>query len=264
MPTPKFAYLVCATPRSGSTLLCETLRTTGTAGNPLEHFEVLRHSSQPRQPHEHFEGVDDPDVLNLLSAPDPPRRDPEPSADWWERILRDGTTPNGVWGGKLMWGHVDDLLDRAHELDGVPPDADLDATLRALFGADLRLVFVTRADKVAQAVSLWRAVQTQAWRAGHGVPAQEARYAFAAIDHLVHQLEDHDAQWRRWFAVHGWAPHAVSYDELAADPPRTVGAVLRALGLPDDHVPAPATERQGDGRSRAWADRYRSEREAAA
>jgi LPS sulfotransferase NodH len=158
MPTPTFAYLVCATPRSGSTLVCETLRATGTAGNPLEHFEVLRHSGQPRQPGEHFEGVQDPGVLNLLSAPDPPRRDPEPSADWWQRILRDGTTPNGVWGGKLMWGHVDDLLDRAHELEGVAPDADLHATLRALFGEDLRLVFVTRPDKVAQAVSLWRAV----------------------------------------------------------------------------------------------------------
>ena len=40
--------------RSGSTLLCETLRATGIAGNPLEHFEVFRHSSQPRQPREYF------------------------------------------------------------------------------------------------------------------------------------------------------------------------------------------------------------------
>jgi LPS sulfotransferase NodH len=91
-----------------------------------------------------------------------------------------------------------------------------------------------------------------------------ARYAFGAIDHLVQQLEGHDAQWRRWFAAHGRAPHEVSYDDLAADPPGTIGAVLRALGLPDDRVPAPATQRQGDGRSREWADRYRSERESAA
>ncbi|MGZ4261677.1 MAG: Stf0 family sulfotransferase, partial [Solirubrobacteraceae bacterium] len=43
--TPTKAYLVCATPRSGSTLLCEMLRETGRAGVPLEHFEILRHSS---------------------------------------------------------------------------------------------------------------------------------------------------------------------------------------------------------------------------
>ncbi len=34
------ADLVCATPRSGSTLLCELLRATGRAGRRLEHFEV--------------------------------------------------------------------------------------------------------------------------------------------------------------------------------------------------------------------------------
>jgi trehalose 2-sulfotransferase len=261
---PSSAYLVVATPRSGSTLLCETLRATGVAGVPLEHFEVFRHSSQPRQPLEYFEGVDDPAVLDLLSPLDPRRPDPEPAADWWARILAAGTTPNGVWGGKLMWGHVGDLLARTHALDATPPAPDLDATLTALLGDDLRLVFVTRPDKVAQAVSLWTAVQTQTWRAGRGTPASEAAYAFAGIDHLVAQLEDHDAAWRTWFAATGRTPHEVSYDDLAADPAGVVGGVLRFLDLPDDDVPAPATERQGNARSLEWAERYRAEREAAA
>jgi LPS sulfotransferase NodH len=262
-PNPTCAYLVVATPRSGSTLLCETLRATGVAGIPLEHFEVFRHSTLPRQPREHFTALEDPGVLGLLSPLDPPRPDPEPSAGWWARILREGTTPNGVWGGKLMWGHVDDLLDRARELEDVAPDAGLDATLTALLGERLKLVFVTRPDKVAQAVSLWRAVQTQTWRAGHGTPADQAQYAFAGIDHLVGQLEEHDAAWRGWLTATGRTVHELSYDDLAADPPGAVAAVLRYLGLPDDDVPAPATERQGDERSRAWADRYRAERDAA-
>ncbi|MGZ4331338.1 MAG: Stf0 family sulfotransferase, partial [Solirubrobacteraceae bacterium] len=59
---PVKAYLVCATPRSGSTLLCEMLRETGRAGVPLEHFEILRHSSLPRQPREYFQDLDAPDV----------------------------------------------------------------------------------------------------------------------------------------------------------------------------------------------------------
>lgn len=261
---PARSYLVVATPRSGSTLLCETLRASGVAGNPLEHFEVFRHSSQPRQPREYFEGVEDPEVLELLSPLDPPRPDPEPPAAWWARIRAQGTTANGVWGGKLMYNHVDDLLGRARELDAVPGDADLDAALRALLGDDLRLVYVTRPDKVAQAVSLWKAVQTQTWRAGRGTPSAQARYAFAGVDHLVGQLEEQDAAWRDWFAATGRAPHIVSYDALAADPAQTIGEVLRHLGLPADDVPAPATERQGDARSAAWADRYRREREDAA
>jgi LPS sulfotransferase NodH len=163
-----------------------------------------------------------------------------------------------------MWGHVDDLLARTRDLPQIEPGADLDATLAALLGEDLRLVFVTRPDKVAQAVSLWRAVQTQTWRAGRGTPAGQARYSFAGIDHLVAQLEEHDAAWRAWFASTGRTPDEVSYDDLATDPAGTIAGVLRALRLPDDDVPAPATERQGDARSVAWADRYRAERQAVA
>jgi len=36
--TPHTSYLICATPRSGSFLLCETLKDTGLAGNPEEYF----------------------------------------------------------------------------------------------------------------------------------------------------------------------------------------------------------------------------------
>src|ERR1700759_375295 len=65
---PNRAYLVCATPRSGSTLLCELLRSTGVAGRPLEHFEVLRATGVPRQPREYFDGVLDFRVLDRLAG----------------------------------------------------------------------------------------------------------------------------------------------------------------------------------------------------
>ena len=130
----------------------------------------------------------------------------EPAAAWRDRVVRRGMTANDVWGGKLMWGHVEDLLARARALDGLAA-ADLQTALRALLG-DVRLVFVTRSDKVAQAVSLWRAVQTQRWRADADVPRRphDAEYRFAAINHLISQLQADDAAWRAWFATH--APSA--------------------------------------------------------
>jgi LPS sulfotransferase NodH len=270
---PDLAYLVCATPRSGSTLLCETLRATGRAGVPLEHFEVRRATGLPRQPREYFTGVRDPSVLDPLA---PLRRgspDVEAPEAWSARIVAEGLTPNGVWGGKLMWGHVDDVLARARRLDGLA-GADLGDVLGALLG-EVRPIFVTRPDKVAQAVSLWRAVQTQSWRAG--TPARATRasgtrepaahdepvYSFAAIDHLVGRLEADDAAWRAWFAARGTAPLVVVYDDLEADPAGTAATVLRALGLDDGGVRAPGVERQADERSARWAARYRDERAAA-
>src|SRR3954468_249168 len=66
MPQPQASYLVCATPRSGSTLLCEALCNTGVAGRPAEYFEALRRSGLPRRPHEYFEDPDAPNVEPLL------------------------------------------------------------------------------------------------------------------------------------------------------------------------------------------------------
>jgi LPS sulfotransferase NodH len=55
--TPDRSYIVCATPRSGSTLVCHALGETGVAGRPEEYFEALRHSGRPRRPEEYFLGV---------------------------------------------------------------------------------------------------------------------------------------------------------------------------------------------------------------
>ncbi|MGZ5376146.1 MAG: Stf0 family sulfotransferase, partial [Solirubrobacterales bacterium] len=63
---PARSYLVCATPRSGSTLLCEALKSTGVAGRPEEYFEALRQSGRPRRPQEYFPGVDDPSIADHL------------------------------------------------------------------------------------------------------------------------------------------------------------------------------------------------------
>ena len=69
MSTIERAYLVCATPRSGSTLLCELLKETGVAGRPEEYFETLRSTGYPRQPRQYFEGA--PEVQALLPEVDP-------------------------------------------------------------------------------------------------------------------------------------------------------------------------------------------------
>jgi LPS sulfotransferase NodH len=265
---PDSAYLVCATPRSGSTLLCEMLRATGVAGNPREHFEVLRHSGRPRQPREYFAELGDAGVLELLAPLERSFPSDEPPAAWRERIVRAGQTSNGVWGGKLMWGHVADLLARVRALDGLER-ADLATALRELLG-DVRFVLITRADKVSQAVSLWRAVQTRRWRANAGAPRRphDAVYHFAAIDHLARRLEADEAAWRAWFGTLPAGPGRpleLSYETIATDPRAAVEHVLGFCGFSGIPIGAPPMRHQRDAQSREWVARYLTEkREAAA
>lgn len=253
------SYLVLASQRSGSTLLVESLRATGQAGEPQEFFQYLPNTSLAPQPRQWFSGVTDEEILRLLAPLDPGVRATETSEQWRDRILASGRTSNGVWGGKLMWNQTPLLVDWA---SGLPnrTGGDLKAAIRDVLG-DVLLVHVSRQDRIAQAVSMWRAVQTQVWR-GHATHEVDARaeYNADAIAHLHRILEDQEQQWARWFSEAGVEPLEVDYHELAADTTGQVARVLTALGLDPRLAPPPALQRQSNDRSNDWIERYRAER----
>ena len=255
-------YIVAATPRSGSTLLCELLKGSGIAGRPNEDFQALRSTSRARQPRQYFDGVEGA-FIDHLAPTDPghAETDDEFAAKLTASRLN-STTDNGVYGTKVMWGYFDDLAQRLATLPGLA-DASLDDALAQTFPG-LRFVQIRRADKVGQAISLWTAVQTQTWRdegEAQG-PAPEIVYDFAAIDHLVRLQTDHEDAWSRWLREHDFPVHEVLYEELAEDPQAHVLEVIRWLGVPGAEaaeVPAPKMRKQSNGRSADWAERYRAD-----
>jgi LPS sulfotransferase NodH len=248
-------YFVCATPRSGSTLLCRSLAATGIAGRPDEYFERLRHSGLPREPREYFETIADPSVLALLPetrAGDPTGADLDRELP---RHLAAGTTPNGVFGAKLMWGYFGDFLARL----GTTPDGSAVERLTERFGP-IDWIHVTRGDKVAQAVSLWRALQTRAWSADDA-PETRPVYDAHGIAHLRDQLIEQDAAWRAWFAAKSLDALVVEYERFAADHAATLRDVLAHLGLEVARIPDPPMDRQGDEHSDRWVERFNEEKE---
>ena len=170
-------YLVCASQRSGSTLLVESLAATGVAGRPGEFFQYFASSSLSPQPREWFAGVDDEKIVGALAITDPGTVDTRTADQWRADVPAQGLTPSGVWGGKLMWNQTPLLIARTRVASG-----SLRTALRWLLGTDPLFVHVHRDDLVAQAVSMWRAVQTRVWRDSpepsgfhnEGVPDEEA------------------------------------------------------------------------------------------
>jgi LPS sulfotransferase NodH len=251
MTSPRRSYLVCATPRSGSTLLCETLTQTGVAGRPREYFEALPGSGLPRQPREYLPELadHDPEVDALL----PPLRRGRGVQPFEQRLaaaVAEGTTPNGVFGAKLMWGYAQPFLDA---VGGAPE--------RVLPG--LRYVLVTRRDRLRQAMSLWRALQTQVWQDdGAGKRARRRRpvYCAAAIDALHAQLAEHEAAWRQWFAARGIVPLELVYEEFAERPAEAAATVLEHLGVacPAGFAARPPLRRQADELTEEWVHRHQA------
>jgi LPS sulfotransferase NodH len=241
---PMLSYLVCATPRSGSTLLCQELDKTGLAGHPQEYFEALRRSGVPRRPHEYFDPERHPNIVERLAfremlegAPKPnPLWHPDTYDQYLEWALNEGTTPNGVFGAKLMWGYLGDFAELLRGIDGMAGRSLPDLLSRAFPG--LRYVQITRRDKVRQAVSLWKAVQTQAWQRdagasddGHDGRLPEPVFSFRAINYLMRELTAHDASWDAYFLGLGYEPLKVTYEELADSTEGVVHNVLEHLGI---------------------------------
>ena len=268
---PMLSYLVCATPRSGSTLLCQELDKTGLAGHPQEYFEALRRSGVPRRPHEYFDPERHPNIVERLAfremlegAPKPnPLWHPDTYDQYLEWALNEGTTPNGVFGAKLMWGYLGDFAELLRGIHGMAARSLPDLLSRAFPG--LRYVQITRRDKVRQAVSLWKAVQTQAWQldAGASDDGDDGRvlepvFSFRAINYLMRQLTAHDASWDAYFLGLGYEPLKVTYEELAESTEGVVHSVLEHLGIaaPEDlQIGPPRLSVQADEVSELWVAR---------
>jgi LPS sulfotransferase NodH len=263
------SYLVCATPRSGSTLLCHALEQTGVAGRPEEYFEALRQSGLPRRPHEYFDPDRHANIVERLAFREMPDGrgganrlwHPDTYEHYLQWALGEGTTPNGVFGAKLMWGYLGDFAQLLRGIDGMAGRALPELLERAFPG--LRYLQITRQDKVRQAVSLWKAVQTQAWKHEPGAaqaPAVEPLFSFRAINYLVRLLTAHDASWDAYFLGLGYEPLKLTYEELADGTEAAVRRVLEHLGIPapDDLViRTPQLSVQADEVSERWVARVR-------
>jgi LPS sulfotransferase NodH len=258
-------YIVAATPWCGSGLLCELLKGTGVAGRPTEDFRALRSTSLARQPRQYFTGVDGA-FIDRLAPTDPGKAEtPAEFAATLEQSFAASTTTNGVYGTTVMWSDFGQLAERLATIPRLR-QASLPEAFETTF-PNLHFVQIQRRDKVAQAVSLWIALQTHGWRdeADRTGPEPAAFFDFAAIDHLVQLATSHEESWSHWLARHDFPTFTLFYEDLANAPRTGVSAVIEWLDVPrasEAIIPSPTMRKQGDARAEEWAQRYRGERDA--
>lgn len=242
------SYFVCATPRTGSSLLLSLLESTGVAGRPEAYFRA----------------PDEPTWAERWRIP----RTADGGfdyADYVRAALAAGRTDNGVFGAKLMWGTLDEVVDK---LGTVYPELrgnDV-ALLTRAFGRT-RFIYLRRDDVLAQAVSWLRAEQTGVWFIDDNgqtddstVTGQVPRYDADGIRHFVETIEEHNAAWEAWFTAWGIQPLVLRYEELDADQVGTTRRVLDFLGLrlPEGRTIRARLRRQADELNQEWIERYRS------
>jgi trehalose 2-sulfotransferase len=241
-------YVIASTPRSGSSLLAGGLVASGVAGRPEEFFT--------------------PDYIESY------KKDLFLPADcsWDEylaKVMAFATTENGVLGVKIHWRHVVSLA-RALGVDGDPGDV-----LERLFPAAV-FVNIVRADRRAQAISLFRAETTGEWFRSSVSPSEVPPWGLylarptsgtAAVDlsdvaptyeqivEIERGLDAEQAAWTNYFTTRRPEVLTVRYEELNADYRGEVARVLQFLGADPAlaaRLPRPPLERQADDINEHW------------
>lgn len=243
-------YIICTTPRSGSTLLCTMLAATGRAGCPDSFYHEC-------------------DVMREWAAEwhlpdDGATSHADRERSYLRAVVAAGRGGTPLFAMRLQQAYLAPLAELLGLLyPGLPSDAD---RLAQAFG-DIRYVHLTRDDKVAQAVSLVRARQSGLWhRATDGTerersaPPRELRYDHAAIAREVAIQTRADQAWIGWFERYRIQPLRITYEAFVRDPASTVVRLCEALGVEPPAAPliAPGLARLADAISVEWIARYRS------
>jgi trehalose 2-sulfotransferase len=228
--TLRKSYVVASSYRCGSTFFCSELWRTGVLGAPAEYLNI-------------GEGRMLRDVMaTRLRASSP--------EDYFVKLLARRTSRNGVFGMKAHFHHFEPALTWCPSmLERLSP---------------VTYIVLNRRDKLAQAVSMARAMQTNAWTSMDGAAAMTPRYDGALISQCLEEIGRQRLGWLRWFEVNAIAPVVVNFEDLIADPTRAVRRVVELFEVQDDEpeqIRPPAVRKQSDETNLAWAARFRRERD---
>lgn len=237
--TPPRAYVVASLPRTGSTLLCDALWATRLAGAPQEHLNPMQLRDWSlragRWPYAVIRGP----LLALVARRGLTTAQLQAHLD----RVRAARSSGGLYGLKL----------HAHHLTRRFPSGDVEALL-----GPIRWIYVTREDKLSQAISWARAQQTGAWASWQRADLPPV-YSRRRITRCLEQIHAGEATWEAHFTARGVTPLRLSYERLAADLQGAVRAALAWLEVPGAdgvEVPPPRLKRQADGVSAAWRARF--------
>ena len=241
-------YIICASHRSGSTLLCEGIRWTWRCGDPKEYLSPTRCVAM-------FENGD-------VST------NPEKDYPGYVReIFETKRMDNGVFGLKIMWKHLQRFPGKMDIPCAQRDHRRLARALRTTFGPT-RYIWSRREDKVKQAISFVKAKQTGLFthQQLESITPDEAalEFDFDAVDELVQRFENEEKEWETFFSINKIKPLTVTYEEFAPNYDSTIENALRHIGVYEKGMEIPQPKRNkklADKTSKAWRQLYLDERE---
>ena len=158
------------------------------------------------------------------------------------------TSPNGVFGFKCHFHQYRSEFG----LRIIPVDLP-----------NLKYISIKRRNRVRQAVSYARAIQTNQWAVTHHSTNDSPEYNFVQIKTLLERIRQEERKWETFFSTHNIQPLRLVYEEFSGDMLAAVSDCFSHLGLAvpaDWQLPELTLKKQADELSENWVQRYLEER----
>lgn len=215
----KRIIVILSTPRSGSTLLCDLLRTTNVC-NAHEYF----------QPYGYL-----PLLAERFGAVWEAEFD---ETTFLKGLVNSRTLPDGTLGINLHGHHLWVFELFSNLLDGI----------------EVRYIRLVREDRLAQAVSFSAAKQTGKWSSKFDAFGERSYNALGIRDALA-QIETQERMIDAFLERHRLEAKTVSYEQLLSDQAAILGTIAgRAV---DNSGALPTLSQQRDATSLEYAERFK-------
>ena len=183
-------YVIFFTPRSGSSWLTQMLVDTNLLGKPLEWFN-------PSHIEENMASL----AVN--------------SIDGYLTKIIDTESTNGIFGIELTSIHFEKYLGNEIFLEH--------------FKNDTKYIFLYRHDVIAQAVSLWKAVESNLFHSVEGGKQKDLEFAPEKIKQWTRHILEQEEKLNQIFATLGIKPIKISYEYLVSNPEAAISLIASNL-----------------------------------
>lgn len=237
---PKLSYCIFFSPRTGSTVLCKGLELTGIAGIPHENFACL----EDDETHKEYTSMQ----LGL-----------------WKQC----STPNGVLGIKhpLHQHYYQDLLKKIRQARNLDTDSNDELDVWSDLFPNCKFLFLTRRNRIRQAVSWWKAIQDNEWHLQKGHERKQpdsfysSKYNFRALFTLLTEISLREARIQAFLSHYQIQPKTIVYEDMVADFEGTIRSILDFLELDHSgtHIAPFQFEKTANTHSEVWVERFRED-----
>lgn len=242
---PIQSYRIWFTQRSGSTLLCKSLESTNVAGRPGEFFNITSDSSFCQ----HYQ------VNNYTALK--------------EKLWLLGSTDNRVFGIKhslhrTIYNRLFSEILRLRNINDKHPNHQ---TIWADLFPNCKHIYLTRRNKIRQAVSWWKAIQDDVWHIESGGQRKQTdefyaeKYDVDALQHLFKETVLKEASIQAYFSKYNIVPLTIVYEDFIRDYEATIQRIIDHLEIKDQAAPlAPMFfQPTANQHSEDWVERFRKD-----